>query len=130
MGLRFMMGPSVRASLTLGSLSMFICTRAFWRAAICSRSLSDRLVLHPLLHVDECLKDLAFVQRQQSDVCGCLCDDEEPVSSTVCCHWTARGGTVSPTTLLVLPFEVTPLRVTVCVLGAISDVKEAFEKAF
>ena len=37
-----------------------------------------------------------------------------------------RQGTVPPTLLMPLRFDVAPLRVRVCFLGAIIDVKEAF----
>ena len=39
----------------------------------------------------------------------------------------AGGGTVPPMVLMTLLFDVAPLRVMVCFLGAIGVVKEAFD---
>ena len=52
------------------------------------------------------------------------------MSSIECGRSMVGEGTVPPMALIVMPFDTASLRVTVCVLGAISDVKEAFEKAF
>ena len=54
------------------------------------------------------------------------CDEEEPVSSTVCRHSIADGGIVPPVTL----FDVMPLRLTVCFLGAKVLWKRLFKKGF
>ena len=52
---------------------------------------------------------------------------EEELVSSVVCGWSMTGGAIMPSiTLMVLPFDVAPFRMTVCFLGTISAVEEAF----
>ena len=44
---------------------------------------------------------------------------------SVVCEMTGRG-TVPPVTLIVLPFDVAPLRGTICFLGPIGAMEDAF----